>query len=82
MVMLWGLYLTVYTTTSASDVFMPRNIEWNVRGSWILLNITPVGMYSAKFSRHLYFMKWPLKAFRCIMFCLLEATPLINLCTL
>ena len=34
--MLWFvLNLTVYTT-SASDVFRPRDIEWNVRGSWIL----------------------------------------------
>ena len=24
--------------------------------------------YNAKFSRHLYFVEWPLKAFRCTMF--------------
>ncbi len=31
----------------------------------IMLTCIP---YSAKFSRHLYFVDWPLKAFRCTMF--------------
>ena len=35
---------------------------------YVLLGTVYIARYSATFLRHLYFVEWPLKAFRCTMF--------------
>ncbi len=68
----WLCAIHCVDSSSKCTVVFSSQVLWSIMASLTSMpgnaNFLSYIPYSAKFSRNLYFVEWPLKAFRCTMF--------------